>query len=85
MGHFAILVLLALCISVYSSSSIRAGVNAFAFFVGMLTAYYLYSNYIAGFFPKSYAMLRFGIGSLFDWVYCFEAGYTEEFSSHGNT
>lgn len=26
----------------------------------MVTSYYLYSNYIAGFFPKTYAMIWFG-------------------------
>ena len=60
LGRFAIWVLIALCISVYSNSAIRAGVNVFVFFVGMVASYYLYSNYIAGFFPKSYAMIWFG-------------------------
>ena len=60
LGRFAIWVLIALCISIYSSSAIRAGVNVFAFFVGMVTSYYFYSNYVAGFFPRSYAMIWFG-------------------------
>ena len=60
LGRFAIWVLLALCISIYSNSAIRASVNVFAFFVGMVTSYYLYSNYVAGFFPRSYAMIWFG-------------------------
>ena len=59
-GRFAIWVFLALCVSVYSISPIRAAINAFVFFVGMVTSYYLYSNYIAGFFPKSYAMIWVG-------------------------
>ena len=50
LGRFAIWVLIALCISIYSNSSIRAGVNVFVFFVGMVTSYYLYSNYVAGFY-----------------------------------
>ena len=57
---YAIWVLIALCISIYSNSAIRASVNVFAFFVGMVASYYLYSNYIAGFFPRSYAMIWFG-------------------------
>lgn len=61
LGRFAIWVLIALCISVYSNSSIRAGVNVFVFFFGMVSSYYLYSNYIAGFFPKSYAVIWFGL------------------------
>lgn len=60
LGRFAIWLLIALCISVYSNSAIRASVNVFAFFVGMVGSYYLYSNYVAGFFPKSYAMIWFG-------------------------
>ena len=34
--------------------------NVFVFFVGMVASYYLYSNYIAGFFPRSYALIWFG-------------------------
>ncbi len=60
LGRFAVWVLIALCISVYSNSSIRAGVNVFLFFVGMVASYYLYSYYIAGFFPKGYAIIWFG-------------------------
>lgn len=52
LGRFAIWVLIALCISIYSNSAIRASINVFVFFVGMVASYYLYSNYIAGFFPK---------------------------------
>ena len=60
LGRFAIWVLIALCISIYSNSAIRASVNVFVFFVGMVATYYLYSNYIAGFFPRSYAMIWVG-------------------------
>ena len=60
LGRFAIWVLIALCISIYSNSATRASVNVFAFFAGMVASYYLYSNYIAGFFPRSYAMIWFG-------------------------
>ena len=60
LGRFAIWVLIALCISIYSNSAIRASINVFVFFVGMVASYYLYSNYIAGFFTRSYAMIWFG-------------------------
>ena len=60
LGRFAIWVLLALCISIYSNSAIRAGINVLVFFIGMVPSYYLYSNYAAGFFPRSYAMIWFG-------------------------
>ncbi len=52
LGRFAIWILIALCISIYSNSAIRASINVFVFFVGMVASYYLYSNCIAGFFPK---------------------------------
>lgn len=60
LGRFAIWVLIAVCISIYSSSSIRASINVFVFFAGMVTSYYLYSHLIAGFFPRSYAMIWIG-------------------------
>lgn len=60
LGRFAIWALIALCISVYSNSPLRASVNVFVFFAGMVASYYLYSNFIAGFFPKSYAMIWIG-------------------------
>ena len=64
LGRFAIWVLIALCISIYSNSAIRASINVFAFFIGMVASYYLYSNYIAGFFPRSYAVVWFGFTSV---------------------
>lgn len=60
LGRFAIWVLIALCISVSSNSSLRAGVNVFVFFAGMVASYYLYSYYIAGFYPKRYAVIWYG-------------------------
>ena len=60
LGRFEIWVLIALCISIYSNSATRASVNVFALFAGMVASYYLYSNYVAGFFPRSYAMIWFG-------------------------
>ena len=60
LGRFAIWVLIALCISIYSNSAMRASVNVFVFFAGMVVSYYLYSNYVAGFFPRSYAMIWVG-------------------------
>lgn len=60
LGRFAIWVLIAMFISIYSNSAVRAGINVFMFFVGMVSSYYLYSNFIAGFFPRSYAMIWIG-------------------------
>lgn len=60
LGRFAVWILIALCISVYSISPKRAGINVFLFFGGMVASYYLYSTFVAGFFPKTYAMIWFG-------------------------
>lgn len=64
LGRFAIWVLIALCISIFSNSALRASVNVFVFFAGMVTSYYLYSKYVAGFFPRSYAMIWFGFTAI---------------------
>ncbi|MBD5496013.1 MAG: hypothetical protein HDR12_17015 [Lachnospiraceae bacterium] len=64
LGRFAIWVLIAICISIYSNSSIRAAINVFVFFVGMITSYYLYSKFVAGFFPRSYAMIWYGFTAI---------------------
>lgn len=57
LGRFAIWIFLAVCISVYSKTAMRASIHVFLFFVGMVGSYYVYSKFIAGFFPKSYAMI----------------------------
>lgn len=64
LGRFAIWVLIGLCISIYSNSSIRASINVFVFFSGMVTIYYLYSKFVAGFFPRSYAMIWVGFTAI---------------------
>ena len=42
LGEFSIWALLAICISIYSNSPIRASLNVFVFFLAMVTSYYLY-------------------------------------------
>lgn len=59
-GRFSIWIAIAVCISVYSNSSIRAAINVFIFFAGMVSSYYWYSKFIAGFLPISYAMIWIG-------------------------
>lgn len=57
LGGFAPWIALAVCISVYSRTPFRAAVNVFFFFAGFVSSYYLYSNFVAGFFPRSYALI----------------------------
>ena len=77
LGRFAIWMLLGLCIAVYSPSPIRAAVNVFAFFSGMVASYYAYSKWIAGFFPQSYALIWAGftaISPLLAWICWYAKG-----------
>ena len=56
-SRIGIWIFLAVMISVYSKSPLRSAINVFLFFAGMLGSYYLYTIFVAGFFPKSYMML----------------------------
>lgn len=60
LGRFAVWVLIGLWLSVSSHSPGRAALHVFLFFVGMVSGYYLYTKFAAGFFPKSYAIVWFG-------------------------
>lgn len=57
LGGFAPWIILAVCIAVYSYTPLTASVNVFSFFAGMVSSYYIYCNYVAGFFPRRYAMI----------------------------
>lgn len=52
---------IAVCTAIYSHTPVRAAINVFVFFAGMVSGYYLYCNFVAGFFPKSYAMIWIGL------------------------
>ena len=61
LGRFAIWIFIGACISIYSSSVKRAALNVFLFFIGMVSSYYIYCAFVAGFFPLTYALVWFGI------------------------
>ena len=61
LGRFAIWVLIALCISIYSNSAIRASVNVFAWYLlAWLQVTICIQTIVAGFSHRSYAMIWVG-------------------------
>lgn len=67
-------IFIAVCLAVFSKSPLKAGINVFAFFVGMLIGYYVWTSVFAGFYPDiPYLMMwlilllyrRFGISDLY--------------------
>jgi hypothetical protein len=56
-SRIGIWLFLAVLISTFSKTPLRAAMNVFLFFTGMVGSYYLYTILIAGFFPRVYMMI----------------------------
>lgn len=75
-SRLSVWALFAVIIAVLSKRPLRASVNVFGFFIGMLIGYYTITISMSGFFPKTY-MIAWGVITLFTPVLAFFAWYSK--------
>ena len=60
-SSFGVWILIAVCISIYSNSPLRASINVFVCFIGMGLSYHIYTIGFAGFNPRNYMLIWYSI------------------------
>ena len=61
LSSLGVWILIAICISIYSNSPLRASINVFIFFLGMCVSYHIYTIVFAGFNHMNYMLIWYGI------------------------